>query len=199
MWNSLICELRKISIFGRKISKSPYWISSKSDILLITKETSRNNDDDLLPTKNIEIVTIHPSEKIMSQTYLMCAIVAGSIGGVIIASVIICLTAYRLIKRDMGSYSIPNKHHFWHIWLLFRFDFQWTYDITRVFALRFARRVFFERFLFGDGLIWIWNWIWPVALVPGDPIMPHVSLKCLIGMVKMAGLIRKNIGYRACM
>ena len=88
-------------------------ISCKSDILLIKKEKSRNeNDNSLLPTKNIEIVTIHPSEKIMSQTYLMCAIVAGSIGGVIIASVIICLTAYRLIKRDMGSYSIPNKHHF---------------------------------------------------------------------------------------
>ena len=82
-------------------------------LLLIKKEKSRNeNDNSLLPTKNIEIVTIHPSEKIMSQTYLMCAIVAGSIGGVIIASVIICLTAYRLIKRDMGSYSIPNKHHF---------------------------------------------------------------------------------------
>ena len=56
-------------------------------------------------------MVVDPSPQKMSQVYFICAIVAGSVGGVILATVIICLTAYRLMKRDMGSYSIPNKNH----------------------------------------------------------------------------------------
>ena len=58
-------------------------------------------------TTKHQIVEMTQVEDLLKKSYLIAAIVAGIVGGVILSFTLISLTAYRIYKSNQGSYVVP--------------------------------------------------------------------------------------------